>query len=90
MRSGARIYAPPASLNAAERAAVASLYKINELLLDAVRKRVDREIGPDRFAVALAPTQFEYRPATADFDPNAVPNGVMESLNRYDRIPTEV
>jgi len=84
VRSGARIYAPPASLNAAERAAVASLYQINELLLDAIRKRVDREIGPNRFAVALAPTQFEYRPATADFDPNAVPNGVMESLKRLD------
>jgi lysophospholipase L1-like esterase len=84
VRSGARIYAPPASLNAAERAAVASLYKINELLLDAIRKRVDREIGPNRFAVALAPTQFEYRPATADFDPDAVPNGVMESLKRLD------
>src|ERR1043166_4536141 len=84
VRSGARIYAPPASLNANERAAVASLYRINELLLDAIRKRIDREIGPHRFAVALAPTLFEYRPAAADFDPNAVPDGVRESLRRLD------
>jgi lysophospholipase L1-like esterase len=87
VRSGAPIYAPPASLSAADRGAVASLYKINELLLDAIRKRVDREIGPNRFAVALAPTLFEYRPAAADFDPNAVPKGVIESLRRLG-IPT--
>jgi hypothetical protein len=84
VRSGARIYAPPASLSRGERATVASLYKINELLLDSIRKRVDKEIGPNRFAVALAPTLFEYQPATADFDPNAVPNGVRESLRRLD------
>jgi lysophospholipase L1-like esterase len=82
VRSGARIYAPPASLSAADRAAVGSLYKINELLLDAIRQRVNQEIGPNRFAVALAPTLFEYRPAAADFDPNVVPNGVLESLRR--------
>src|ERR1043166_1625416 len=87
IRSGARIYAPPASLAPEEREAVASLYKINELLLDAIRKRVDRELGPNRFAVALAPTKFEYLPATRDFDPNAVPNGVLASLRRLD-IPT--
>jgi len=84
VRSGARIYAPQASLNPDQRAAVATLYKINELLLDAIRKRIDREIGPHRFAVALAPTLFEYRPAAADFDPNAVPDGVRESLRRLD------
>jgi hypothetical protein len=82
VRSGARIYAPPATLSAEERATVASLYKINELLLDAIRKKVDAEIGPNRFAVALAPTLFEYRPAAADFDPDAVPNGVLASLRR--------
>jgi lysophospholipase L1-like esterase len=84
VRSGAPIHAPPASLNAFERGVVASLYKINELLLDAIRKRVDQEIGPNRFAVALAPTLFEYRPPAADFDPNAVPDAVMESLRRLD------
>ena len=82
--SGVPINAPPASLNSAQRAAVASLYKINDLLLDAIRKRVEREIGPNRFAVALAPTLFEYQPAAADFDPNAVPNGMLESLRRLD------
>jgi hypothetical protein len=71
-------------LSPSERDVVASLYKIKELLLDAIRKRVDREIGPNRFAVALAPTLFEYRPATPDFDPNAVPNGVLASLRRLD------
>jgi hypothetical protein len=54
------------------------------LLLDAIRQRVDREIGPNRFAVALAPTLFEYLPAAADFDPNAVANGMIESLRRLD------
>ena len=80
--SGAHINAPPASLTPAQRAAVASLYKINDLLLEAIRERVKREIGSNRFAVALAPTLSEYRPAAADFDPNAVPNGMLESLRR--------
>jgi lysophospholipase L1-like esterase len=82
--SGVPINAPPASLTPGQRAAVASLYRINDLLLDAIRKRVDREIGPNRFAVALAPTLSEYRPAAADFDPDAVPNGMLESLRRLD------
>jgi hypothetical protein len=80
VRSAAPIYAPPSSLHPRERAEVASLYKINELLLDAIRKRVDQEIGPNRFAVALAPTKFEYLLATRDFDPDAVANGVIASL----------
>jgi lysophospholipase L1-like esterase len=82
VRSGARIYAPANILTPPERDTVAALYRINELLLDAIRQRVEREIGPNRFAVALAPTLFEYRPATADFDPDAVPAGVLASLNR--------
>ena len=51
-------------------------------LLDGMRQRVDREIGPNRFAVALAPTKAEYLPAAPLFDPNAVPNGVLASLQR--------
>jgi hypothetical protein len=75
-------YAPRDTLNPDARAFVASLFKINELLLDAILQRVDREIGPDRFAVALAPIQAEDLPATPTFDPNAVPNGVLASLRR--------
>jgi hypothetical protein len=84
VRPGARLYqyAPPGTLNPDEGAIAASLYRINELLLEAIRKRVDREIGPGRFAVALAPTQAEYLPATPLFDPNAVPDGVLASLRR--------
>lgn len=84
IRPGARLsqYTPPDRLDPEGRAIVASLYKINELLLDAIRQRVDREIGPNRLAVALAPTQAEYLPATPLFDPNAVPDGVLASLHR--------
>jgi hypothetical protein len=79
---GAFIYSPPDTLDPVHRAKVASLYKINELLLDAIRQRVDREIGPNRFAVALAPTKAEYLAATPAFDPTLVPNGVLASLSR--------
>jgi len=84
VRSGAPIYAPANTLNPAQRADVAAVYRINELLLDAIRQRVDQEIGPNRFAVALAPTQFEYQPATRDFDPDAVHAGMLASLRRLD------
>ncbi len=84
IRPGARLsqYTPPDRLDPEGRAIVASLYKINELLLDAIRQRIEREIGPNRLAVALAPTQPEYLPATPLFDPNAVPDGVLASLHR--------
>jgi len=76
------LYLPTNILTPAERDVIASLYKINELLIDTIRNKVDAEIGPHRFAVALAPTQFEYLPATHDFDPNAVHDGVLASLRR--------
>ena len=71
-------------MNPDERAIADSLFKINELLLDAIRQRVDREIGPNRFAVALAPTKAEYLPAAPLFDPSLVPTGVLASLRRLD------
>jgi lysophospholipase L1-like esterase len=76
------LYLPTHIATPAEREMIASLYKINELLIETIRNKVDAEIGPNRFALALAPTQFEYLPATHDFDPNAVHDGVLASLRR--------
>jgi hypothetical protein len=81
---GAFIYSPPETLAPEHLATVVSLYKINELLLDAIRQRIDQEMGPHHFAVALAPTKADYLPPAPGFDPNLVPNGVLASLRRLD------
>ncbi|HEV3185601.1 MAG TPA: SGNH/GDSL hydrolase family protein [Xanthobacteraceae bacterium] len=75
-------HAPPEQWTPAQRDAIASIYKINELLLEEMRERIDRAIGPDRFAVVLAPTKIEYAPPKPGFDPNAVGDGVLASLRR--------
>jgi hypothetical protein len=90
VRSGRGIYAeslrslylPTNMLTPAERDVIASLYKINEVLIDMIRTNIDAKIGPHRFVVALAPSQFEYLPATQNFDPNAVHDGMLASLRR--------
>jgi hypothetical protein len=59
-RTSRSLYLASENLNPEQRRKVASMYKVNELLLDGIRKKVEAAIGPNRFAVLLAPTKYEY------------------------------
>jgi lysophospholipase L1-like esterase len=81
---GQLLYAKAGNLTAQEQEQVAFFYKVNELILKAMRDRLDAAIGPGRFAVLLAPTKFEYGIGLGNpnADPNAIANGVLASLAR--------
>ena len=79
------LYAPPETLAADQQQKVALVYKVNELLLGAIRARIDAALGPGHFAVLLAPTKFEYGldpglPHDADYD--AVARALLDELAR--------
>ncbi len=79
------VYSPEDRRTPEQQQKVAYLYKVNELLLEAIRDRVEAGIGPGRFAVLLAPTKYEYgiaRHQSPAADPNVVANGVLTSLSR--------
>jgi lysophospholipase L1-like esterase len=76
------LYGWPEWLTPTQRQTVATLFKINELLLDAIRKRIDQAIGPNRFAVVLAPSKSEYLPPAPWWNPNGAGDGVLDSLRR--------
>src|SRR5262249_36906787 len=64
---------------------LAPLFKINEIILGDIRKRVDAAIGPGHLAVLLVPTKFEYglsRKILEIAEPNAVADRVVASLNQ--------
>ena len=78
------MYVPPDSLEPAESEAVRNAIKLNELLLAAIKQRVDTALGINRLAVLLVPTKFEIgqglnRPFA---DRNRVANVVLASLSR--------
>src|SRR5207245_3809839 len=54
------VYSPEARRTLEQQQKVAYLYKVNELLLEAIRDRVEAGIGPGSFAVLLPPTQNDY------------------------------
>lgn len=79
------LYAGPETRTPHEADAVARAHRINELLLEQIRDRVQAVIGPGRLAVALVPTKFEYglrRRLPPGFDAGAVAGEVLRSLNR--------
>jgi hypothetical protein len=79
------LYEPPESLTAEQREKVAMVYKVNELLLADIRKRVAARLGPDRFVILLAPTKFEYGldpRLSPDANHNAVADALLETLAR--------
>jgi lysophospholipase L1-like esterase len=83
------LYAPPASLTPALRRRMAEMYKVNELILAAIRDRVEAALGPGHLSVLLVPTKLEYgmdRFVHKDADPNVVANHVLETLARL-KIP---
>lgn len=55
----ALVYVPPEKLKPNEAETVRNIYKLNELILAAMKKKITAELGPDRFAVLLVPTKFE-------------------------------
>jgi len=78
------IYVPPEKLGPEDAADVRSIYKLNELLLAAIKGKIEAASGPGRFAVLLAPTKYElgrylHRPGS---DPNYVGDQVRASLQR--------
>jgi lysophospholipase L1-like esterase len=79
------LYASSEKLTAEQRQRVAFMYKVNELLLDAIRVKVEGAIGPNRFAVLLAPTKYEYgleHLVPPGGDPAAVTERMRASLSR--------
>lgn len=75
-------HAWPDLVSPQDQQAIDMAYRINELLLDEIRKRVDRAIGPGRFAVVLAPSESEYAPPDKLMYPNVVADRVLEGLMR--------
>lgn len=70
----AMLYVPLDKLSGSARTRALAAFKLNELLFAAMKVKVDAALGPDRFAVLLAPTKFEMGLARhwTQFDPNAV------------------
>ena len=60
MRASRSLYLPFENLSPEQRRKISSIYKVNDLLLEGIRKKVEAAIGPNRFAVLLAPTKYEY------------------------------
>ncbi len=59
-RASRSLYLPFENLSPEQRRKISSIYKVNDLLLEGIRKKVEAAIGPNRFAVLLAPTKYEY------------------------------
>jgi len=52
-------YVPPEKLDKDNAERVREVYKLNELVFAAIKKKVDAALGPGRLAVLLAPTKLE-------------------------------
>lgn len=77
-------YRGEASLDRQLKAKVDEGFRVNALLLEALAKRVRAALGPDRFAVLLAPTKTEVglQPSVAPEDRQNVGDRVLADLNR--------
>jgi len=74
----ATLYIPQDKLDPRERDRVRDVFRLNELILQAMKRRVDAEIGPHRFAVLLVPTRWDY------------PGGVPRAGAEHDTVAREV
>ena len=54
------VYIPLNKMSPEYQEKVRYVYKVNELILAAIRQRVEDAIGPSRLAVLLVPTKYEY------------------------------
>jgi hypothetical protein len=79
------LYAPPERLTSEEREMAAFVYQANDVILESMRNKIQAALGPDRFAVLLAPTVYEYGrhlERWPNADRNAVANRMQASLAR--------
>jgi hypothetical protein len=85
IRADQLLYVPSEMLTPEQRQRVTYMHKVNELLMDAIGKKVEAAIGPNRFAVLLAPTKYEYgmdNLVPRNGDPAAVAERIRASLSR--------
>jgi hypothetical protein len=82
----AMLYASVDKLSPHDRQRVAAAFELNEMLLAAIKKKIDETLGPDRFAVLLVPTKLEMGQYLSypGSDRDAVAKGVLASLKRLD------
>ncbi len=80
------LYASIDKLSPHDRQRVADAFKLNEMLLAAMKKKIDATLGPDRFAVLLVRTKLEMGLYLSypGSDRDTVANGVLASLKRLD------
>jgi hypothetical protein len=71
-----------------QRQHVADTYKLNELIMAAMKRRIEAALGPDRFAVMLVPMKWDFPGHLPGPDGvhDTVANGVLASLSRL-KIP---
>jgi hypothetical protein len=62
---------------------VADTYRLNELIMAAMKRKIEAALGPDRFAVMLVPMRWDFpgSPPRPDAVHDTVANGVMASLS---------
>jgi len=84
MTDASLLYVPPDKLPPADRKRVADAFKLNELILASMKQKIDAAIGPNRFAVLLVPTKWDFpgNLPRKDGVPDTVGNEVMASLVR--------
>jgi hypothetical protein len=82
----AMLYASVDKLSPHDQQRVAAAFRLNEMLLAAIKKKIDETLGPDRFAVLLVPTKLEMGQYLSypGSDRDAVAKGVLASLKRLD------
>jgi lysophospholipase L1-like esterase len=78
-------YAPFDQLSPREQQRVVTAFKLNEMILAAMKKKIDGALGPGRFAVLLVPTKFEMgQYLSPGSDRDAVAIRMLASLQRLD------
>jgi len=77
------LYVPSERLDPGEAEKVRTIYKLNELILAAIKEKIEAAAGPGRFAVLLVPTKYELgQYLRAGSDRNSVGDKVRASLGR--------
>jgi hypothetical protein len=78
------LYTPPEALAPSDRKQVIDAFKLNELILAAMKRKIEAAMGPDRFAVLLVPTKWDLPGdlPRSDGVHDTVAKGVLASLAR--------
>lgn len=80
----ALLYSPPEKAKPVGAKITQAAFKLNEMILADIKKKIEAALGPGRFAVLLVPTKFEMgeKLTYPDFDRNYVGDQVKASLTR--------